>query len=224
MTEFIDLQRRFRELSDSELEDIESLLAWSGSEFGPDIGWSELLEYARVILLAEAGAGKTEEMREQTNRLTGEGRFAFFISIAGFKTRTPLHRATVHNAPVKTGIGAGRRDHLLAEKIRFPFGFLAFSLKLRELAGSAHIHGAQQQPFGPFDRGHKSWIAFFQEQCLGLVRRDFCHIARAESCAVVKVVSRKEPRRRECRDTCKQPCPKSHVQPSGLRIPDTSAP
>ena len=79
MTEFVDLQRRFLELSDSELEDIESLLAWSGSEFGPDIGWSELLEYTRVILLAEAGSGKTEEMREQANRLTGEGRFAFFI-------------------------------------------------------------------------------------------------------------------------------------------------
>ena len=81
MTGFIDLQRRFHELTDSELEDIESLLVWSGSEFGPDIGWSEVLQYARVILLAEAGSGKTAEMREQTNRLTGEGRFAFFIPL-----------------------------------------------------------------------------------------------------------------------------------------------
>ena len=81
MTEFVDLQRRFHELTDSELEDIESLLAWSGSEFGPDIGWSELLQYPRVILLAEAGSGKTEEMREQVNRLTGEGRFAFFLPL-----------------------------------------------------------------------------------------------------------------------------------------------
>ena len=81
MTEFIDLQRRFRELSDSESEDAENLLSWSGSGFGSDIGWSELLQYARVILLAEAGSGKTAEMREQTNRLTGEGRFAFFIPL-----------------------------------------------------------------------------------------------------------------------------------------------
>ena len=79
MTGFIDLQRRFHELTDSELEDTESLLLWSGSEFGPDIGWAELLQYARVILLAEAGSGKTEEMRERANRLTGEGRFAFFV-------------------------------------------------------------------------------------------------------------------------------------------------
>ena len=81
MTGFIDLQRRFRELTDSELEDVESLLAWSGSGYGPDIGWSELLRYSRIILLAEAGSGKTAEMQEQANRLTGEGRFAFFLPL-----------------------------------------------------------------------------------------------------------------------------------------------
>ena len=81
MTGFVDLQRRFRELSDSDLEDTESLLVWSGSGYGPDIGWSELLEFARVILLAEAGAGKTAEMQQQANRLAGEGRFAFFAPL-----------------------------------------------------------------------------------------------------------------------------------------------
>ena len=81
MTGFIDLQRRFHELSDSDLEDTESLLIWSGSGYGPDIGWSELLQYARVILLAEAGVGKTAEMQQQANRLAGEGRFAFFVAL-----------------------------------------------------------------------------------------------------------------------------------------------
>ena len=81
MTGFVDLQRRFHELADSELEDIDVLVTWSGSDFGPDIGWSELLEFARVILLAEAGSGKTAEMQEQANRLTGEDRFAFFLPL-----------------------------------------------------------------------------------------------------------------------------------------------
>ena len=81
MTGFVDLQRRFHELSDSDLEDTESLLIWSGSGYGPDIGWPELLESARVILLAEAGAGKTAEMQQQANRLAGEGRFAFFVPL-----------------------------------------------------------------------------------------------------------------------------------------------
>ena len=81
MTGFVDLQRRFREFTDSELEHIDVLVSWSGSEFGPDISWSKLLEYTRVILLAEAGAGKTAEMQEQADRLTGEDRFAFFLPL-----------------------------------------------------------------------------------------------------------------------------------------------
>ena len=89
MTEFVDLQRRFHELTDSELEDIDVLVSWSGSEYGPDVGWSKLLEYARVILLAEAGAGKTAEMQEQANRLTGEdGRFAFFLPLESLGSRS----------------------------------------------------------------------------------------------------------------------------------------
>ena len=70
MPNFIDLQRRFHDLTDAELEDIEHLV--SSVEYGFDlgsIGWSELLRHARVILLAEAGAGKTKEMEEQARRL-----------------------------------------------------------------------------------------------------------------------------------------------------------
>ena len=66
---------------DSDLEDIDVLVSWSGSEYGPDVGWSKLLEYTRVILLGEAGAGKTAEMQEQANRLTGDDRFAFFLPL-----------------------------------------------------------------------------------------------------------------------------------------------
>ena len=81
MTTFIDVQRRFHELTDSELEDTELLGALSDEGFGPSIGWSELLAYARVVLLAEAGAGKTIEMREQVNSLVGRDRFAFFVPL-----------------------------------------------------------------------------------------------------------------------------------------------
>ena len=81
MTSFIDVQRRFHDLTEKELEDTESLLAWSEYEFGPAVGWPELLEDDRVILLAEAGAGKTREMTEQAKRLVGEGRFAFSVPL-----------------------------------------------------------------------------------------------------------------------------------------------
>ncbi len=55
---FIDLERRFHALTDVELTEPERLAALSEDEFSPSSGWSELLEYGRVILLAEAGAGK----------------------------------------------------------------------------------------------------------------------------------------------------------------------
>ena len=81
MTNFIDVQRRFLELTESELKDSEQLVSWSETEFGPDVGWTDLLQHARIVLLAEAGAGKTIEMREQASRLAEDGRFAFFIPL-----------------------------------------------------------------------------------------------------------------------------------------------
>ena len=81
MTDFIDLERRFHVLTDAELEDTELLLACSGYEFSSDTGWSDLLESSRVVLLAEAGAGKTVEMREQERRLAEENKFAFFMTV-----------------------------------------------------------------------------------------------------------------------------------------------
>ena len=79
MNEFIDLDRRFHPLTDSDLEDAESLAV--RSDYGSGIGWSKLLKYRRLILLAEAGAGKTVEMRQQATRLAEEGRFAFFVDL-----------------------------------------------------------------------------------------------------------------------------------------------
>ena len=79
-TKFIDLDRQFRALTDADLEDPEGLATWS--DYGLGMGWPKLLEqHDRVILLAEAGAGKTAEMRQQMERLVEEGRFAFFVAL-----------------------------------------------------------------------------------------------------------------------------------------------
>ena len=86
MTEFIELGRRFRnlraaEFEPSEFEDTEILS--SLGEFGLDsgVGWMELLEHPRVVILAEAGSGKTAEMKEQTRRVLEEGRIAFYVAL-----------------------------------------------------------------------------------------------------------------------------------------------
>ena len=98
MTSFIDIQRRFHDLTEEELEDTESLLAWSEYDFGPAVGWSDLLEDDRVVLLAEAGAGKTVEMTEQAKRLVGEGRFAFFVPLESLDREPIVHLLSVADA------------------------------------------------------------------------------------------------------------------------------
>ena len=87
---FIDLERRFHALTGTELEDLEVLVSRSEHPFGSDIGWPDLLDYSRVILLAEAGAGKTVEMREQVKRLVGEGKSAFFVAMESLD-RDPIN-------------------------------------------------------------------------------------------------------------------------------------
>ena len=43
--------------------------------------WPELRQYHRVVLLAEASSGKTEEFRNQVTVLRAEGQAAFFVRI-----------------------------------------------------------------------------------------------------------------------------------------------
>jgi hypothetical protein len=81
MTPFVDLCRRFRDLTDKELEEPELLASLNEREFRPVDGWPELLTHPRVVILAEAGSGKTREMQEQAKRLVGEGQFAFFLPL-----------------------------------------------------------------------------------------------------------------------------------------------
>ena len=76
------INRSFRDLSDVEVADIEraSILArmgWSGS-----FDWDELLLSKRVIMVSEAGAGKTYECQAQQARLWKAGEPAFFLELA----------------------------------------------------------------------------------------------------------------------------------------------
>lgn len=81
MTRFVNLDRRFRDLTPDERKDPELLDSWSAFGSLDSVGWPELLEAPRVVLLAEAGSGKTCEMEQQATRLREERCFAFFIPI-----------------------------------------------------------------------------------------------------------------------------------------------
>ena len=100
--QFIDVKRRFHRLTDSELGNVDTLLHLGDLDFGSDtrwsgnLNWADLLKCPRTVILAEAGAGKTREMREQAARLVQEGKFAFFVPLEALgkeKLREVLSRA-----------------------------------------------------------------------------------------------------------------------------------
>jgi hypothetical protein len=59
----IALNRRFSQLDDKEQPDPEIRHAFGLEEGG--VGWDELLQKRRVVILAEAGSGKTTECRSR---------------------------------------------------------------------------------------------------------------------------------------------------------------
>jgi hypothetical protein len=76
------IRRTFRDLSADEVADIEkaSVLVRAGWRGG--FGWDELLRSNRVLIVSEAGAGKTYECQAQQDRLWKAGEPAFFLDLA----------------------------------------------------------------------------------------------------------------------------------------------
>lgn len=94
--EFIQLNRTFHDLAFSEEEGGESELFRLIRREKP-MQWSDLLEEPRVVLLSEAGSGKTEEIRHACRDLRLRKKHAFFLRIehlgqdfdASFEEGTP---------------------------------------------------------------------------------------------------------------------------------------
>lgn len=80
------VQRTFRDLSQEEINDIEQAsvlveMGWSGA-----FGWDKLLESKRVLIISEAGSGKTYECRAQCQTMWDKGDPAFYIELAQLAT------------------------------------------------------------------------------------------------------------------------------------------
>jgi hypothetical protein len=76
---FVALDRRFV-IWDEKDGDAPARLSLRGlrSEGMP---WEELRTHRRVVVLAEAGSGKTEEMKAQARELTAQGTFGFHAAL-----------------------------------------------------------------------------------------------------------------------------------------------
>jgi hypothetical protein len=77
---FIDLDRTFHEVSKNsdENDEIDINLA---SYFGDRLHWHDLIKEYRLIILSEAGSGKTAEIRNVAHMLRAEGKPAFFLRL-----------------------------------------------------------------------------------------------------------------------------------------------
>ncbi len=94
MDEHIELNRTFYQLSadyghEAKSDDIDINEAL-GLRIGKDLNWNDLLKQYRIVLLAEAGAGKTREIRYATQKLISQDKKAFFLRlehiVADFET------------------------------------------------------------------------------------------------------------------------------------------
>lgn len=78
-TMYFPLNRTFLEFQHTEGDDdIIDHSVWM-SMLGRGESWQEMLKTRHIVVLGEAGAGKTTELREQARRLSGTGQPAFFI-------------------------------------------------------------------------------------------------------------------------------------------------
>ena len=75
----IPLNRRFYEWHEDGL-DRATYRAAAGLSDGM-LGWAELLAKRRVVFLAEAGSGKTQELTEQARLQSAAGKFAFYATV-----------------------------------------------------------------------------------------------------------------------------------------------
>jgi hypothetical protein len=76
---FVELHRYFVPIKKDQ-EPMLDIGVW-GRKIGGWLDWSELLHHRRVVLLAEASSGKSEEFRNQQGTLSAQGKPAFFIRI-----------------------------------------------------------------------------------------------------------------------------------------------
>lgn len=76
---YIDLKRKLKEIPIEQLnEEYDISLGWGGYE---SLGWHEIVNEYRTVVLSEAGTGKTEELKHLTKKLRESDLPAFFIRL-----------------------------------------------------------------------------------------------------------------------------------------------
>lgn len=80
------IERTFQDIPDGKIEDADQheLLVSLGWSIGTS--WGELLQSKRILIVSEAGAGKTHECQDQSKLLSNAGEPAFFVELSSLAT------------------------------------------------------------------------------------------------------------------------------------------
>lgn len=99
MSTAVPLSRQFVSISRAyQTEDLALGEAWQSLAGGERKGWRDLLAQFRVVILAEAGAGKTYELMAAARKLSEEGCPAFFIRIEDMPTSVTMAAISASNS------------------------------------------------------------------------------------------------------------------------------
>lgn len=90
-SEYVNLDRRFEVVTPGADPEEEALRSYFTFENGRE-GWSDVLASRVLVVLGEAGSGKSWELEAQAERICGEGRPAFFIRLENLQEQ-PLVEA-----------------------------------------------------------------------------------------------------------------------------------
>lgn len=75
------ISRSFRDLSDKDFAEVENASRWAGWGLA-GFKWDDVLKARRILIVSEAGAGKTYECKACQKRLWDSGEPAFFLELA----------------------------------------------------------------------------------------------------------------------------------------------
>lgn len=80
---YIELDRRFKKIDPTKGSEEAALDSYTAGFLGHEktLGWKELLEQQLVVVVGEAGSGKTREFQTQTKKLNSQGIPAFFVPL-----------------------------------------------------------------------------------------------------------------------------------------------
>src|SRR5258708_4678237 len=77
----IPLKRTFQDLTDAEMDDVDGSFLRTRGWYGA-VSWSDLYRSKRILIVSEAGVGKTHECQQQQQILWDAGEPAFFLDLA----------------------------------------------------------------------------------------------------------------------------------------------